>query len=317
MYCGNLQTIRISDNGTSLGNSVFEGCIKLKKVDMGNGITNIGGSTFHTCSSLKSVTLPNSLQTISGAYHFYRNGVRDIVIPDSVTSDIGGATFQGVNAKSITIGNGVKNIHSTAFEASSTLTTVTIGSGVTNIQQNAFSGVSNLSRIIFIGKSSEEVKALPNYPWGLTNCKFICGKDVDEESGANGKYPLFVIDLNPGTERIWTGLELKATTNNFNGVGIGSVPFYSATMANGTSLGDYVYDWCRLYILSKRADTDIRKWIRITNTYDLNGYAPTSLAILVDPTLFKRGQDANWMKESNPELIWSYTKIGLNSREVD
>ena len=173
--------------------------------------------------------------------------------------------------------------------------------------------------MIFLGKSTDEVKALSNYPWSIPSaCKIYAMKDVDEESGANGKYPLFVIDLNPGTERIWTGIELKATTNNFVGSDTVSVPFYTATTANGMYLGGTeTYDWCRLYILSQRAHYDIRKWIRITNTFDLNGYAPTSLAIIVDPTLFKRGQGDTWMKENNEELIWSYTKVGLDSSETD
>ena len=175
-----------------------------------------------------------------------------------------------------------------------------------------------MKTLIFLGKSIDEVKSLSNYSWKIPSaCKIYAMKDMNEESGSNGKYPLFVIDLNPGSERTWTGLELKASTNNFVGSGTVGVPFYTATTANGTTIGNDTYDWCRLYILSKRADSDIRKWKRITNTFDLNGYAPLSLAIIVDPELFKRGQDASWLEEKNPELIWSYTKVGLDSSEQD
>ena len=135
------------------------------------------------------------------------------------------------------------------------------------------------------------------------------------------RYPLFIMDLNPGEERIWNGIELKATTNNYSASTASNMIFFTATSVNGLTPAEHElsfdYDWCRLFILSRRASSDIRRWVRITNTGDLNGYAPLSIAIIVDPSMLKRGQGDGWLHEGNDELIWSYVRIGLSDTEKD
>lgn len=164
------------------------------------------------------------------------------------------------------------------------------------------------------------MKAIPNYPWNIpSTCKIYAMKDVNEVAVSSKKYPLFIIDLNPSETRYWTGVELKATTNNFVNNNENNMLFFTASAANGTTVPgiNFTYDWCRLFVPSKRSNSDVRKWQRITNTSDLNGYAPLTMAILVDPTLFKRSQGDAWLSDDNEELTWSYTKIGLESEEKD
>lgn len=129
------------------------------------------------------------------------------------------------------------------------------------------------------------------------------------------RHALFVIDLNPGEARIWNGIELKATTNNFAVTESGEgMLFYCPTIINGVKgeLGPYnvgTNDWCRLFVLSKRADSDIRRWTAISNTADLLGYAPLSLAVLVSQDKLRRVADKDWLYEGNKELIWSFVRI--------
>lgn len=130
---------------------------------------------------------------------------------------------------------------------------------------------------------------------------------------ADGRYPLFLLNLNPGEARVWNGVELKATTNNFDS----SLVFFAASATNGDNPSVFNRDWCRLFVLTRRADSDIRRWVRIKNTAALDGYAPLVLAVLVDPDLLRRGQGTAWLRESNANLVWSYTRIGLASSETD
>ena len=129
------------------------------------------------------------------------------------------------------------------------------------------------------------------------------------------RHALFVIDLNPGETRVWSGIELKATTNNFAVTESGEgMLFYCPTVINGEKGEDELYnvstnDWCRLFILSKRADSDIRRWTAISNTHDLSGYAPLSLAVLVSQDKLRRVADTSWLYEGNKELIWSFVRI--------
>ena len=136
-----------------------------------------------------------------------------------------------------------------------------------------------------------------------------------------GKYPLFVIDLNPSELRYWTGLELKATTNNFTTQQ--GMTFYTATGSNyipPAEIGGIVHDWVHLYAAGKRVSSDIRQWICITNTAALNGYASVTLAIIVDPNLFQRDESkvsSDWLYESNPQLTWAYVRTGVGLNETD
>ena len=141
---------------------------------------------------------------------------------------------------------------------------------------------------------------------------------VITDAPTQGRYPLFVIDLNPGEARYWQHLELKATTNNFETDE--GMTFFTGTTDNGGSLGGIVHDGCRLFIASKEADYDIRRWIPIARTGDLGGYAPLTLAIIVDPALFHREASltngAAWLYESNDNLRWSYSRIGYGTDDT-
>ena len=82
-------------------------------------------------------------------------------------------------------------------------------------------------------------------------------------------------------------------------------------------MGNIVHDWCRIYALSRELSTDVRRWIRIRNTDELDGYAPLSLVVIIDPELFRRNQGSKWLSDGNSELIWSYTRIDESQPEKD
>lgn len=65
------------------------------------------------------------------------------------------------------------SIGSDVFWNCSALSTVTIPSSVTRIDENAFYNCSSLTDVTFNGKTLEEIQAMSNYPWGITDTSVI------------------------------------------------------------------------------------------------------------------------------------------------
>ena len=119
---------------------VFNDCINLTTLNIGNKVTTIPNSAFRDCSGLSSVTIPNSVTSI-GDYAF---------------SSCSGLT-------SVTIGNSVTSIGDYAFFGCTGLHSLTIGTGVSSIGQYAIGyyynyGYGNRKKTV------EKVIWLPNTP---------------------------------------------------------------------------------------------------------------------------------------------------------
>ena len=54
---------------TSIGDSAFEGCDRLKSITIPDSVTSIGKSAFAVCRNLTSITIPDSVTSI-GRYAF-------------------------------------------------------------------------------------------------------------------------------------------------------------------------------------------------------------------------------------------------------
>lgn len=97
--CSKLKSIVIPDSVTSIGSSAFYYDVALNSVTIGNSVESIGTSAFTNCVSITSVTIPNSVTSI-GDYAFKKcSGLTSVVIGDSVTS-IGFMAFE--NCTSLT-----------------------------------------------------------------------------------------------------------------------------------------------------------------------------------------------------------------------
>ena len=139
-----LQSITIP-GGVTLGKNVFENCVSLNNVTLGEGLTALPDYTFNGCTALTGITLPESLTTL-GNYIFQNTGLTSITIPASV-KDIPSSAFNGCTAlTSVTLKEGLKSIGYSAFMGTK-LVNVTLPTTVTSIGGNAFSGVSTLTSI--------------------------------------------------------------------------------------------------------------------------------------------------------------------------
>jgi BspA type Leucine rich repeat region (6 copies) len=54
-----------SVSGDCIGDSAFEGCIKLRNVGLKDGVTKIGKRAFANCKNLKSLTIPRTVVSIA------------------------------------------------------------------------------------------------------------------------------------------------------------------------------------------------------------------------------------------------------------
>ena len=142
---GNLSSIYLGTNVTSIGSSAFQ-FTSLTSINIPDSVTTIGSYAFYYCGGLTSATIGNSVTSI-GDYAFYQcTGLTSITIPNSVTS-IGSGAFSYSSLTSITIPDSVTSIGFGVFFGCSSLTSATIGNSVTSILGSTFESCSSLATI--------------------------------------------------------------------------------------------------------------------------------------------------------------------------
>lgn len=175
--------VEIENGCTSIRNSAFEGCSKLKKIEVPETVKTIGSSAFkgcgavtagpkgsgsdyefgwtttiparafYMCTSLTTVSLPDSLNTIEGHAFYGCDSMKTITIPNQVES-IGTSSFGNCDSLiEAVIPDSVTRIDSSAFSSCKGLKKVQIGSGVTTMNSSAFSNCSELETVIFKGSA--------------------------------------------------------------------------------------------------------------------------------------------------------------------
>ena len=179
-YCS-LQSIKLPNSLTSIGQYCFKGCTVLQSIEFPNSLKSIGSFCFSGCNNLQFIELPNGLTSIGQNCFENCKNLQSIELPNSLTS-LAVECFRGCEAlEEIHIGNYVETIPSKAFYSCKNLTTVTFGSRVRQIDQGAFQLCDNLSSIEFpqslyqIGK--EAFKGTP-----LTSVTIPSGVRVTGES---------------------------------------------------------------------------------------------------------------------------------------
>lgn len=81
-----LQTIKLPQGITGIGDYAFWGCSALESITLPDGVTSIGRSTFYNCSALTDITLPEGVTSIGNYAFAYCSALESINIPDGVTS---------------------------------------------------------------------------------------------------------------------------------------------------------------------------------------------------------------------------------------
>jgi len=81
-----ITTIKIPPSVTSIGNSAFYQCTKLKLIDIPVSVTSIGESAFQYCYNLESINIPKRIKTIGPGAFYKCKKLKSIYIPVSLTS---------------------------------------------------------------------------------------------------------------------------------------------------------------------------------------------------------------------------------------
>lgn len=114
--CSKLKNIKLPTSITSIEQSAFSGCSGLTNIEIPTSVTNIGKNAFEFCSNLISVEIPKSVTNMGNNAFWYCRSLTSIEIPASVTS-IGIGEFAGCwNLTSIKIPTSVANIENDAFD---------------------------------------------------------------------------------------------------------------------------------------------------------------------------------------------------------
>ena len=111
--------------------------------------------------------IPNSVTQIGDYAFCFRMSLTSIDIPDSVTYIGDRAFFNCKSLKEITISNNVTRISDEAFFKCESLTSITIPNSVISIEAKVFLFCESLKKVIFKGRTLDEVKQMENYPFGI------------------------------------------------------------------------------------------------------------------------------------------------------
>ena len=143
----NLESVRLSDNIEVLPQYIFNGCTKLKTVNMPASLKTVSYYAFYDCSSLTGkLTLPESVTAISD-YSFYNTRFTEVEIPEAVT-EIESGTFKKCTALTkVTFNEGLEYIWSYAFDGCTNLENVSLPSTLKTISSYAFRNCSAFTNI--------------------------------------------------------------------------------------------------------------------------------------------------------------------------
>ncbi len=185
--CPNI-AIAVVNNEGYIGDYAFDGCKRLKKLEIGNSVTDIGQYTFRDCTALETANINNQGQIDSYAFqnctaletaninnqgqidsYAFQNcsKLQTATIGDQVTS-LGIGAFSGCSSlKGIVIPDAVTSIGSYAFYHCENMTKVQIGSGVKTIDSYTFSGCTSLTELQ-IGSSVNTINQ-----YAFQNCSVL------------------------------------------------------------------------------------------------------------------------------------------------
>lgn len=193
--CGQLQTITLPKNITSIRNNAFEGCSSLKAcivphytgfifgtsafyscvsmrvLSLSPVVTELPSYLFRLCRSLRSVTIPDGVTTISSYVFINNENAGKIIIPDSVTSVSGYFADSCLSMTELVIGSGITAIPQNFASTCYALTRLTFPTGITSIAANAFANCQGVELYDFTACTAVPTLAATT---AFTNIKSTC-----------------------------------------------------------------------------------------------------------------------------------------------
>ncbi|MBO4481223.1 MAG: leucine-rich repeat protein, partial [Bacteroidales bacterium] len=144
----------LPDEVTSIGNSAFEGCVKLKAITLPNALVSLGNSAFKYCYSLETVTMPSELKTISADAFYDCYALTEVNLNDGLVS-ISDDAFYNCSMTSIEFPNTLESIGSYAFYCCP-LSGIRLPDGLKSLGNGAFEYCNSLTEA-YLGKSLQMI----------------------------------------------------------------------------------------------------------------------------------------------------------------
>lgn len=194
--CSTLESIRIPDSVTEIGQGAFRGCTALKEVVLSAGASNIGYWAFMDCTELETVDIPDGVTQIRNGAFEGCSKLENITFPASLKR-VGYGAFNGTKwfenqpdglvyinqilyrlkgecPKELEIRPGITSLNSHIFSGCEALETVSLPEGLESIGEGAFYGCTNLSEIHVPesvteigGYAFKDTKWMENQPDGI------------------------------------------------------------------------------------------------------------------------------------------------------
>lgn len=130
--CGNLKSIKLSNNLKTIGHMTFSYCRSLESIDIPDGVTAIGEYAFQMCSNLTNVDIPNSVTTISRCSFYSCVNLTNIIIPDNISI-----------------------LNENTFYKCSNLINVHLPEEIIAIGGNAFGDCNSIEKVYFSGSKAQ------------------------------------------------------------------------------------------------------------------------------------------------------------------
>lgn len=166
-----LKVVTLPDTIKSIGESAFCSCINLKTVNLGKGIIRIKSESFADCNNLSNINFPSSLTSI-GKMAFFSSGIREVKLGKNVKT-IGSKAFSDtLKLKKFTVSKSNKYFSSQKgvlynkkktklikYPVASKRKTFTVPKTVKTICTHSFYWCKNLKKV----KLNKNLRTIGNY----------------------------------------------------------------------------------------------------------------------------------------------------------
>ncbi len=272
-YCANLVSVSLPSTLERMGESAFEGCVRMA-ADLPDGIENVGEGAFVNCSSMET-DLPDELTTVGprafagcsgltgtlpagvtelgwGAFENCTGLTGTVTIPEALTA-IEPRVFYGCSGiEALVIPESVEEIGNAAFFGCSGIEELTVPAGIRysfNVDEwtTQFSGCTSISHVTIIGSGEMPAPEL----WEAADSYHITPWKIASEAGTD-----VTVDVGEGVTAIGNGVfrycanlvsvSLPSTLESIGDYAFEGCSRYASADFTGSApeMGECVFDWC-------------------------------------------------------------------------
>jgi hypothetical protein len=220
-----------------VGNSVFENCRGLVRVELPSTVTGICTRAFYNCLGLKTVVIPTSVAHITVTAFRGCTGLREVVLDPAGVKQIEKVfdNIRQIETVKVVFQEGLSVVEDAILQDCRALSDVDLPGSVASIGKNAFRGCRRLTNVNFVGVALRDIGS-----WSFGLCSRLATIEI----------PMLVSSI--GTAAFFQCISLVEVTIPFTAETIGGSAFSDCTRLERVFiytrrdlvLGDYVFSGC-------------------------------------------------------------------------